>query len=229
MYLSINSHWRKLSSCICSTILTFHFLLASRLSFNSTFCIPEGWYELGLPTTFSVSSGFCFHSEKWNKPRVCSWWVIQENIAPPPHLGDQLKWRKMLFSNQRGGELCKFDNLQSQQMQSFSVFFLASHSHLALSWVSPIKAFKQFISEQNQRIPISNFHSQVKVWAITILCQHCYISRRGKQANLSEARICVGKLYFLPFLLIFWAPTNLCQNRILQSWIKHHVWKICKI
>ena len=125
-------------SCICSTILTFHFLLASRLSFNSTFCIPEGWYELGLPTTFSVSSGFCFHSEKWNKPRVCSWWVIQENIAPPPHLGDQLKWRKMLFSNQRGGELCKFDNLQSQQMQSFSVFFLASHSHLALSWVSPL-------------------------------------------------------------------------------------------
>ena len=76
-----------------------------------------------------------------------------------------------------------------------------------LIWHCPgspfIKAFKQFISEQNLKPPISNFHSQVKVWAITILCQHCYISRRGKQANLSEARICVGKLYFLPFLLIF--------------------------
>ena len=46
------------------------------------------------------------------------------------------------------------------------------------------------------------------------------------------ARICVEKLYFLAFLLIFWAPTHLCQNsceRIFQSWIKHHIFRIYAI
>ena len=101
-----NLNWFSL--CIPSTILAFftpsediNFLIRQLLA-SAFFCI---WV-------------LCSHCEKWNKPRVCSWWVIQENIAPPPHLGEQLKWRKMLFSSHQE-ELCTFDNLQPLPTQIY--------------------------------------------------------------------------------------------------------------
>ena len=101
--------------------INFHFNLAASLldplsltpSEDINFLIRQL-----LASAFFCIWVLCSHCEKWNKLGVCSWWVIQENIAPPPHLGEQLKWRKMLFSCQ-WEELCTFDNLQPLQTQMY--------------------------------------------------------------------------------------------------------------
>ena len=72
--------WSHLSSHYQFIFLLFIYCLIIYFSFN----ILESFGHICLYLVFP---------EKWNRPCVCSWWVIQENIAPRP-LGRPTQMKK---------------------------------------------------------------------------------------------------------------------------------------